>query len=164
MGNIFKSSSTPRNQQSHHEPQTSIDPASLKPTLFIPVDKDLNQAEEYRIRFYVRHTASDCPVAIVEAHKDHTVAQLKRHLIELMGMPFPSEDGRCKISAVWTKPGLIPDEPLKNDDEKNTPKIDRRFLGGSIDHLTLSEYGLGNGDKLTFIVTFSQIHRASAKE
>ena len=162
MGNIFRSNSVLQNQNSNHEPQAVIDPASLKPTVFIPIDKDMNQAEEYRIRFYVRHTASDCPVAIVEAHKDHTVAQLKRHLIELMGMPFPSKDGRCKISAVWTKPGLIPDEPLKNDDNKDTAEMGRRFLGGSIDHLTLNEYGLGNGDKLTFIVTFPQLQRASA--
>lgn len=162
MGNIFRSNTIPRNQNSNHESQAVIEPTSLKPTVFIPIGEDMNQAEEYRIRFYVRHTASDWPVSIVEAHKDHTVAQLKRRLIELMGMPFSNEDGRCKISAVWNKPGLIPDEPLKNDDEKNILAIDRRFLGGSIDHLTLSEYGLGNGDKLTFLVTFPQLYRASA--
>ena len=132
-------------------------PSSMgtEPIISIPIDADMDQSVEKRIKFRVRHAATDFP-ATVEAHKDHTISTLKRYLIEHMGIPFPSEDGRCKILMVWNKPDLLHDEPLKVDGE-NELKIDQRYLGGSVDHLRLGEYGLENGDFLMFTVTFPQI-------
>jgi hypothetical protein len=97
----------------------------------------------------------------VEAHKDHKILILKRYLIEHMALPFPGEDGKCKILMVWNRPDLLRDQPLKVDGEEEL-EIDQRFVGGSVDHLTLGEYGLENGDFLMFTVTFTRILSTSA--
>ena len=148
MGNIF------RNDAFHCTPVAET-PFTSKPDISIPTGDNMNPSAECRIRFRARHAATDYP-ATIEAHKDHTIAQLKRYLIEQMGMPFPSEDGRCKIMAVYNKPDLLPDQPIKDKLETND-----RYLGGSIDHLTLAKYGLGNGDYIMFVVTFPQLQRLS---
>lgn len=161
MGNIFKNNTATQN----HAPHQTPDPKaylSWKPNVFLPIGEDMNQSSECRIIFRARHTAQDY-VATIEAHKDHTIAQLKRRLIEFMGIPFPSEDGRCKIFAVWNKFDLRPDEPIKDEITKDKPKINDRYLGGSIDHLTLGEYGLDNGDYFTFLVIFPQLFQVSTR-
>ena len=131
-----------------------------EPTISIPTDPDMDQSADKRIKFRVRHAASDL-LATVEAHKDHRVSMLKQYLIENMGMPFPSEDGKCKIWMVWNKAHLTRDEPIDVDDD-NKLNINQRYLGGSIDHLRLGEYGLDNGDALMFTVVFPQIFKSAA--
>ena len=130
-----------------------------EPTIRIPIETEMSHSEERRMRFRVRHAATDYP-GTVEAHKDHTIATLKQHLIEHMGMPFPSEDGKCKILMIWNKPDLLRDEPFKVDGASGR-EMDERYCGGSIDHLTLGTYGLANGDFLMFTVMFPQILSAS---
>ncbi|CAF4131932.1 unnamed protein product, partial [Rotaria sordida] len=148
MGNIFRSITTKifgQNENSFPDndppdPTRIRFPSSIgpEPTISIPIDTDMNQSVEKRIKVRVRHAATDFP-ATVEAHKDHKISTLKRYLIEHMGMPFPSEDGKCKILMVRNKPNLLRDEPLKINRE-NELEMDQRFLGGSIDHLSLGEY------------------------
>lgn len=130
-----------------------------EPIIHIPLDSAMSQSIDKRLIFRVRHAATDFP-ATVEAHKDHTISVLKRYLIEHMEMPFPSRDGKCKIVMVWNKPDLPRDEP-SNVSEKDRSEINERYLGGSIDHLRLGDFGLDNGDFLMFTVMFSQIARAS---
>ncbi|CAF4843919.1 unnamed protein product [Rotaria sp. Silwood1] len=170
MGNIFRNIATKTYGQNKDrvpdndppDPTRIRFPSSMgpEPTISIPIDTDMSQSVEKRIKFRVRHAATDFP-ATVEAHEDHRISTLKQYLIEYMGMPFPSKHGKCKILMVWNKPDLLRDEPLKVDGE-NKVEMDQRYLGGSIDHLTLREYGLENGDFLMFTVTFSQILYASA--
>jgi hypothetical protein len=165
MGNICRNSLTeirsqPKDNFLDDDPPdpTRIQfPSSMgtEPTISIPIDIGMSQSVEKRIKFRVRHAASDFP-ATVEAHKDHKISTLKRYLIEHMGTPFPSEDGKCKITMVWKKPNLLPDQPI-NMHEGNMSERNQRYLGGSIDDLTLGEYGLENGDFLMFIVTFRQL-------
>ncbi|CAF2130964.1 unnamed protein product [Rotaria magnacalcarata] len=135
----------------------SMDPA---PIISIPIDADMSDSVEKRIQFRVRHAATDFPATVI-AHQDHKIATLKRCLIEHTEMPFPSKDGKCKILMIWNKPHLLRDELLKAYGE-NELEIDQRFIGGSIDHLKLGEYGLENGDILMFTVTFPQLLRVSS--
>jgi hypothetical protein len=170
MGNTFKSITTkiyghdevgfPDNDPP--DPTRIRFPSSMgpEPIISILIDADMSQSVDKRIRFRVRHAASDLS-AIVEAHKDHKILTLKRYLNEHMALPFPSEDLKCKILMVWNKPDLLRDEPLKVDGEEEL-EIDQRFVGGSVDHLTLGEYGLENGDFLMFTVTFTRILSTSA--
>ncbi|CAF1508327.1 unnamed protein product, partial [Rotaria sordida] len=148
MGNIFRNITTKIYSQDGNsfpdndppDPTRIRFPSSIgpEPTISIPVDTDMNQSVEKRIKFRVRHAATDYS-ATVEAHKDRKISTLKRYLIEHMEMPFPSEDGKCKILMVWNKPDLLCDEPLKVNRE-NELEMGQRFLGGSIDHLSLDEY------------------------
>ena len=125
------------------------------PALCIPIRNGMSSSEDDRIKFRARHAATDFPVSI-EAHKLHTIGEVKRHLIEHMGYPLPTTDGQCKILAVANKATLIRDEPIHTD---KSP-VNERYLGGSIDHLTLQEYGLTNNDYIMFLVTFPQLNRA----
>lgn len=170
MGNIFKNISTKIDDQNINniddndppDPTRIQCPSSMgypEPIIHIPVDLDMNQSLDKRIKFRVRHAATDFP-ATVEAHQDHTISTLKQYLIEHMGMPFPSKDGKCKILMVWNKPNLQPDKPSKVN-ENGQYEMNERYLGGSIDHLRLSEYGLENGDFVMFTVMFPQIAKAS---
>jgi hypothetical protein len=159
MGNLFRNLGSKRCDQPQPKRISSLPIMDLEPTLRIPVETEMSQSEGNRLRFRVRHAATDFP-AIVEAHKDHKIATLKRHLVEQMGMPFPSEDGKCKILMVWNKPDLLRDEPLRVDGTSGWT-MDQRYLGGSIDHLSLGTYGLENGDFLMFTVMFPQILSAS---
>ena len=118
----------------------------------------MSSSEGDRIRFKARHAATDFP-ATIDAHKLHTIGEVKRHLIEAMGYPFPSEDGRCKFLAVANKPDLVRDEPIPVEDTTPKMSINERYLGGSIDHLTLHEYGVSTGDYIMFVITFPQLHR-----
>ncbi|CAF3893153.1 unnamed protein product [Adineta steineri] len=164
MGNIFRNMAIKTDGQNMNnvpdndppDPTRIQFPACMgsEPIIHIPLDLDMDQSLDKRIIFRVRHAATDFP-ATVEAHKDHTVSILKRYLIEHMEMPFPSKDGKCKILMVWNKPDLLRDEPSEDQSE-----INERFLGGSIDRLRLTEYGLENGDFLMFTVMFPQIMKA----
>jgi len=170
MGNTFKNIAT--KTYGHDEvgfpdndppdPTRIRFPSSMgpEPIISILIDADMSQSVDKQIRFRVRHAASDLS-AIVEAHKDHKILKLKRYLIEHMALPFPSEDLKCKILMVWNKPDLLRDEPLKVDGEEELA-IDQRFVGGSVDHLTLGEYGLENDDFLMFTVAFTRILSTSA--
>ena len=79
-------------------------------------------------------------------------------MIEHLVYPFPSEDGRCKILMVANKPDLVRDEPIRAENRTVNVSINKRYLSGSIDHLTLQEYGLTTDDYIMFIVTFPQLH------
>ncbi|CAF1513870.1 unnamed protein product [Adineta steineri] len=165
MGNIFRNTAIKTTDQNMNnipdndppDPTRIQFPACMgsEPIIHIPLDLDMDQSLDKRLTFRVRHAATDFP-ATVEAHKDHTISILKRYLIEHMGMPFPSKDGKCKILMVWNKPDLLRDEPSEEQSE-----INERYLGGSIDRLRLVEYGLENGDFLMFTVMFPQIMKAS---
>ena len=145
------------NDQSGPNQARALPSVPLEPTISIPMETEMSTSEGKRIKFRVRHAASDFS-ATVEAHDDHTISTLKRYLVEHMGMPFPSEDGKCKILMVWNKPDLLRDEPSKMD----KLEMDHRYLGGSIDRLQLGTYGLESGDFLMFTVMFPQILTASA--
>ena len=147
----------PDNEQHDTTQNSSLPAVNLAPTLSIPAESGMDEHGEKWIRFRARHAGTDFPLT-VEAHEDHTISTLKRHLIEHMGIPFPSEDGKCKIWAVWNKPDLLHDEPLT----VGGLEMDRRYRGGSIDHLGLGAYGLENGDYIMFTVMFPQILLASA--
>ncbi|CAF4315225.1 unnamed protein product, partial [Adineta steineri] len=146
MGNIFRNIAIKTDGQNmNNVPDNDPpDPTRIQfptcmgsePIIHIPLDLDMDQSLDKRLTFRVRHAATDLP-ATVEAHKDHTISILKRYLIEHMEMPFPSKDGKCKILMVWNKPDLLRDEPSEDQSE-----INERFLGGSIDRLRLTEYGL----------------------
>lgn len=159
MGNLFSNTESKRCDQQDPTQIRSLPSMDLEPTIRIPVETEMSRSEEKRMRFRVRHAATDFP-ATVEAHKDHTIAILKQHLIEHMGTPFPSADGKCKILMVWNKPALLRDEPFKVNGASRC-EMNERYLGGSIDHLTLGTYGLTNGDFLMFTVMFPQILLAS---
>ncbi|CAF3351654.1 unnamed protein product [Rotaria sp. Silwood2] len=169
MGNIVRNMTIKINNQNENsfpdndppDPTRIRCPASMdpEPIISIPLDANMSDSVEKRIQFRVRHAATDFP-ATVRAHQDHKISTLKRCLIEHMGMPFPSTDGKCKILMAWNKPDLLPDEPLKVDEETEL-EMNQRFMGGSIDYLKLGEYGLENGDFLMFTVMFPQILRAS---
>ena len=147
----YKEDRFPDNEQHDSTQNRSL------PSISIPAETGMDPYGEKWIRFRARHAATDSPLT-VEAHEDHTISTLKRHLIERMGMPFPSEDGKCKLLMVWNKPDLLHDEPLTLDGLE----MDRKYLGGSIDHLGLGTYGLENGDYIMFTVMFPQLLLASA--
>ena len=169
MGNTFRNTVIKINNQDKSnfptndspDPNKIPVPASMnsKPIIFIPSDTDVHRSEGKRIKFTVRHATTDFP-AIVDAHEDLRISTLKQYLIQYMGIPLPREDGRCKILMVWNKPDLLRDEALKVATEDQF-EMDERYLGGSIDHLRLSEYGLESGDFLMFTVMFPQILKAS---
>ena len=161
MGNIFRNTTTEIVDDDPPDPTRIRPPASMgsEPIIRIPFDPNMNSSPEKRLTFRVRQCATDFP-ATIEAHKDHTVATLKQCLIEHVSMPFPSEDGRCKIIQVRNKQNLQSDQPLQTDGGDKHP-MNKRYLGGSIDHLRLGEYGLENGDFLMFTVMFPQLANAS---
>ncbi|UJR17474.1 hypothetical protein I4U23_004369 [Adineta vaga] len=165
MGNIFKNISSKTTSQNMNnvtdndppDPTRIQFPSSMgsEPIIHIPFDSNMNQTLDKRLTFRVRHAATDFP-ATVEAHQEHTISILKQHLIEHMGIPFPTKDGQSKIITVWNKPNLLRDEAPKTKN-KDQLKINERYLGGSIDHLRLGEYGLENGDFVMFTVMFPQL-------
>jgi len=162
MGNIFKKTTAariPNNDNGPLNPPQIQFPSCMgtEPIISIPIDANMDQSIDKRIRLRARHAASDFP-ATFEAHTDHKIAILKQYLIKSMGFPSQLGDVRCKILMVWQKRDLLQDEPLETDKE-NKLEMNQRYLGGSIDHLTLSEYGLENGDFIMFAVTFPKINR-----
>ena len=161
MGNIFKSTTTEIVDDDQPDPTRVRLPVSVgsEPIIRIPLDPNMDSSPEKRLTFRVRQCATDFP-ATVEAHKDHTIAVLKQSLIEHASMPFPSKDGRCKIIQIWNKPDLQDDQPLQ-DGESGKHQMNKRYLGGSVDHLRLGEYGLENGDFLMFTVMFPQLANVS---
>ena len=165
MGNIFKSTAA-RNYgvNANCVPDSGPpDPTQIRfpscmgtePIISIPIDANMDQTMDKQIKFRVRHAASDFPATMV-AHKDHTIATLKLYLIKSMGLPSRIEDIKCKILMVWKKNNLLEDESLETGTEN-----DQRNLGGSIDHLTLGEYGLENGDFLMFKIILSSMSKRS---
>lgn len=163
MGQLWRhppTATVPTDARSSPSHRNTI-PVSLldAPRVCIASDKDRDASLDERILIGVRHAGTDRLIGI-EAHRDVSMGTLKRHLIEEMAMPFPTEDGLCRILMVWNKADAQRDEPIESIKRKY-PEINERYLGGSVDQLTLNEFGLDNGDFLLFTVVFAQLFRSS---